>query len=84
MGAPEGVVVPFSSFAPPPPPPPPQNGLALEFGAGSIYTAGGQTEAPAGVSGTSSSIPSARVSAKAPGADGGVWSNKRVNPLKTL
>lgn len=70
MGTPEGVVVPFSSFAPPPPPPPPQNGLALEFGAGSIYTAGGQTEAPAGVSGTSSSIPSARLSDGSPQAEG--------------
>lgn len=64
MGAQEGVVTPFSSF-PPPPPPPPQNGLALEFGGGSIYPAGGQTEAPAGVSNTSSSNPSTQVSAKA-------------------
>ncbi|XP_016326855.1 RNA binding protein fox-1 homolog 2-like isoform X3 [Sinocyclocheilus anshuiensis] len=61
MGAPEGVVAPFSSF-PPPPPPPPQNGLALEFGGGSIYPAGGQTEAPAGASSTSSSNPSAQMS----------------------
>ncbi|KTF71956.1 hypothetical protein cypCar_00043442, partial [Cyprinus carpio] len=53
MGAPEGIVAPFSSF-PPPPPPPPQNGLALEFG--------GQTEAPAGVSSSSSSNPSAQMS----------------------
>lgn len=53
MGAPEGIVTPFSSF-PPPPPPPPQNGLALEFG--------GQTEAPAGVSSSSSSNPSAQMS----------------------
>ncbi|XP_059415504.1 RNA binding protein fox-1 homolog 2-like [Carassius carassius] len=71
MGAVEGVVAPFSSF-PPPPPPPPQNGLALEFGAGSIYTTGGQTEAPAGVSSTPSSNPSAQVSAKAPRADGDI------------
>lgn len=48
-------MAPFSSF-PPPPPPPPQNGLALEFG--------GQTEAPAGVSSSSSSNPSAQVSVK--------------------
>ncbi|XP_016313590.1 RNA binding protein fox-1 homolog 2 isoform X2 [Sinocyclocheilus anshuiensis] len=61
MGALEGVMAPFSSF-PPPPPPPPQNGLALEFGAGSIYSAGGQTEAPAGASSTSSSNPSAQLS----------------------
>ncbi|XP_026116546.1 RNA binding protein fox-1 homolog 2-like isoform X3 [Carassius auratus] len=53
MGAVEGVGAPFSSF-PPPPPPPPQNGLALEFG--------GQTEAPAGVSSTPSSNPSAQMS----------------------
>uniref|UniRef100_A0A8C2KLV0 RNA binding protein fox-1 homolog 2 n=1 Tax=Cyprinus carpio TaxID=7962 RepID=A0A8C2KLV0_CYPCA len=53
MGALEGIVTPFSSF-PPPPPPPPQNGLALEFG--------GQTEAPAGVSSSSSSNPSAQMS----------------------
>uniref|UniRef100_A0A9J7XA12 RNA binding protein fox-1 homolog 2 n=1 Tax=Cyprinus carpio carpio TaxID=630221 RepID=A0A9J7XA12_CYPCA len=61
MGAPEGIVAPFSSF-PPPPPPPPQNGLALEFGGGSVYSAGGQTEAPAGVSSTPSSNPSAQMS----------------------
>uniref|UniRef100_A0A673GSB5 RNA binding protein fox-1 homolog 2 n=1 Tax=Sinocyclocheilus rhinocerous TaxID=307959 RepID=A0A673GSB5_9TELE len=61
MGALEGVMAPFSSF-PPPPPPPPQNGLALEFGAGSIYSAGGQTEALAGASSTSSSNPSAQLS----------------------
>lgn len=73
MGAPEGVVAPFSSF-PPPPPPPPQNGLALEFGGGSIYPAGGQTEAPAGVSSTPSSNPSTQVSANASRADGDVWS----------
>ncbi|XP_043086815.1 RNA binding protein fox-1 homolog 2 isoform X2 [Puntigrus tetrazona] len=69
MGAPEGVVAPFSSF-PPPPPPPPQNGLALEFGAGSLYPAGGQTEAPAGVSSTSSSNPSAQLPDGSPQAEG--------------
>ncbi|XP_067230628.1 RNA binding protein fox-1 homolog 2 isoform X2 [Chanodichthys erythropterus] len=69
MGAQEGVVTPFSSF-PPPPPPPPQNGLALEFGGGSIYPAGGQTEAPAGVSNTSSSNPSTQLSDGSPQAEG--------------
>ncbi|XP_073708550.1 RNA binding protein fox-1 homolog 2 isoform X2 [Garra rufa] len=68
MGAPEGVVAPFSSF-PPPPPPPPQNGLALEFGGSSIYPAGGQTEAPAGVSSTPSSNPSTQLSDGSPQAE---------------
>ncbi|XP_055069590.1 RNA binding protein fox-1 homolog 2 isoform X1 [Misgurnus anguillicaudatus] len=55
MVAQEGLAPPFSSF---PPPPPPQNGLALEFGGGSNYPAGGQgqTETPAVVS--TPSIPS--------------------------
>ncbi|XP_067314901.1 RNA binding protein fox-1 homolog 2 isoform X2 [Pseudorasbora parva] len=69
MGAQEGVVAPFSSF-PPPPPPPPQNGLALEFGGGGIYPAGGQTEAPAGVSNTPSSNPSTQLSDGSPQAEG--------------
>lgn len=89
MGAQEGVVAPFSSF-PPPPPPPPQNGLALEFGGGSIYPAGGQNEAPAGVGNTSSSNPSTQVSAKALRSKWwhlitrtilGSWNNKRVERL---
>ncbi|XP_065098961.2 RNA binding protein fox-1 homolog 2 isoform X1 [Paramisgurnus dabryanus] len=55
MVAQEGLAPPFSSF---PPPPPPQNGLALEFGGGGNYPAGGQgqTETPAVVS--TPSIPS--------------------------
>ncbi|XP_039512531.1 RNA binding protein fox-1 homolog 2 isoform X1 [Pimephales promelas] len=70
MGAQEGVVAPFSSF-PPPPPPPPQNGLALEFGGGSIYPAGGPSEAPAGViSNTPISNPSTQLSDGSPQADG--------------
>ncbi|XP_051985829.1 RNA binding protein fox-1 homolog 2 isoform X1 [Xyrauchen texanus] len=69
LGSQEGLVPPFSSF-PPPPPPPPQNGLALEFGGGTIYPAGGQgqTEPPAGIS-TPSSNPSTQLSDGSPQAE---------------
>ncbi|XP_036425952.1 RNA binding protein fox-1 homolog 2 isoform X1 [Colossoma macropomum] len=52
MGAQEGLVPPPFSAFPPPPPPPPQNGLPLEFGASSLYSAGGQgqVEPTAGIS----------------------------------
>ncbi|XP_051568162.1 RNA binding protein fox-1 homolog 2-like isoform X1 [Myxocyprinus asiaticus] len=66
LGTQEGLVPPFSNF----PPPPPQNGLALEFGGGSIYSAGGQgqMEPPAGVS-TPSSNPSTQLSDGSPQAE---------------
>ncbi|XP_037392345.1 RNA binding protein fox-1 homolog 2 isoform X8 [Pygocentrus nattereri] len=52
MGAQEGLVPPPFSAFPPPPPPPPQNGLPLEFGGSSLYSAGGQgqVEPTAGIS----------------------------------
>ncbi|XP_051996375.1 RNA binding protein fox-1 homolog 2-like isoform X1 [Xyrauchen texanus] len=64
LGSQEGLVPQFSNF------PPPQNGLALEFGGGSIYPAGGQgqTEPQAGVS-TPSSNPSTQLSDGSPQAE---------------